>query len=176
MTRRRGRPRAERRPRADRGTPELQRKRRAGLTAEALDLCLERGIISPEQHWCGVHLRWLYTLRFGAPGVRAVDPRFFGGTEIRCEDAEWRGAREAEYLIAVQAMGVRLAPVVLAIAVHGERPAALSDARARRFGVANLALAEKIDAEIAQIREGFEHLERLWCKGRGKNAAAPIKN
>src|SRR5271154_1852352 len=94
--RRRGRPRSAQRG-SDSGTPELVMKRLLGETAESLDLCLERGIITRQQHWCGIHLRWLYTLRYGAPGVRAVDPTHLGGTEISLDDPEWRSAREKEY-------------------------------------------------------------------------------
>src|SRR5262245_3053505 len=92
----RGRPRLQR-PLRDTGTPELVMKRLKQETAEALDLCLERDIITLDRHWCGVHLRWLYTLRYGAPGVRAIDPKHFGGRETKTDDPTWRALREMEY-------------------------------------------------------------------------------
>ena len=100
LMRKRGRPKIEK-PTIDLGTPELIMKRLMGETAEALDLCYERGIISKEQHWCGIHFRWLYTLRYGAPGVRAVDTTHFGGFEPKDDNSEWRAAREQEYLVSI---------------------------------------------------------------------------
>lgn len=83
--RRRGRPRTAHKGR-DLDTPELAQKRRTGETTETLDLCLERGIITHRQHWSGIHLRWLYTLRYGAPGIRAVDPAHVRGLDLKLDD------------------------------------------------------------------------------------------
>ena len=85
--RRRGRPKSVHHG-IDRGTPELAQKRLRGETTETLDLCLERGLITPQQHWCGIHLRWLYTLRYGAPGVRSIDPTHTKGIEIKTDDPQ----------------------------------------------------------------------------------------
>lgn len=119
--RRRGRPRQNRITR-DTGTPELVMKRLRGETAESLDLYLERGVISAEQHWCGIHLRWLYTLRFGAPGVRATDPTHLGGMEVKADDPTWRALREAEYNEAIGLLGRRCKHVLLNVSVYNERP------------------------------------------------------
>lgn len=120
LTRKRGRPRINR-PMNDTGTPELVMKRLQGVTSETLDAMLERGVITQQQHWCGIHLRWLYTLRFGAPGVRAIDPMHFGGVEVKADDPEWRTLREAEYNEALALLKPRLANVLLAVAVFNER-------------------------------------------------------
>ena len=120
--RRRGRPKASR-PLNDGGTPELAMKRLLGETTESLDLCLERGIISRRQHWCGIHLRWLYTLRYGAPGVRAIDPTHLGGMETNLDDPEWRDAREKEYHDAMKTLtGSGHALLLINVCIHNERP------------------------------------------------------
>jgi len=97
FSQRRGRPRKQQ-ERSDRGTPELQRKRAQSLTVEPLDYCLTRGLITMEQHWCGIHFRWLYTLKYGAPGVRATDPAHLGGCEHANDNPEWRVERESEFM------------------------------------------------------------------------------
>lgn len=115
-----GRPRNER-PEHDFGTPELQAKRAAGTTTEALDLCLTLGYLTHEQHWCGVHFRWLHTLRFGAPGMRAVDTTSIGGYALKQESTDWRAAREEEYQHALHLLGP-LASALLNMCVYNERP------------------------------------------------------
>jgi len=103
FSRRRGRPKNNR-PMLDTGTPETVMKRLQGITAEALDLCLEKGIITQQQHWCGMHLRWLYTLRYGVPSVRATNLSDIENHESKSSDYEdplWRAAREKEYNDAV---------------------------------------------------------------------------
>ncbi|MDE3016959.1 MAG: hypothetical protein KGI29_08600 [Pseudomonadota bacterium] len=124
--RRRGRPRTTQRNH-DTGTPELVMKRLLGETAEALDLCLERGIITQQQHWCGIHLRWLYTLRYGAPGVRAIDPTHLGGLDTKIDDPLWRGAREKEFHEAMAALAKSgHAPLMMNVCIYNERPRFLS--------------------------------------------------
>lgn len=95
----RGRPRKE--PHApDLGTPELRFKHALGQTTEPIDLCLERALITPEQHWCGLHLRWLHTLRHGA--ARLTTRYHWEGTGIvPVDDPGWRASREREYHDAV---------------------------------------------------------------------------
>lgn len=123
---RRGRPRKSTSG-ADLGTPELIYKRAHALTAEAIDLCLEREIVTPEQHWCAIHLRWLYTLRYGAPGVRAVDPTHLRGLEIKQDDPLWREEREREYQDAIALLQARRClDIALSICIYNERPSFLS--------------------------------------------------
>jgi len=94
--RRRGRPKSVKTP-IDLGTPELNLKRAFYHTTESLDLLLEKGLISPTHHWCGMHLRWLYTLRYGLPCVSAVDTSCIINCTTREADNEWRQARETEF-------------------------------------------------------------------------------
>lgn len=96
LRRRRGRPR-QARPDIDLGTPELNLKRALYQTAESLDLLREKGLISETQHWCGLHLRWLYTLRYGLPGITAIDTTRSAHCAVRESDPHWRQTREAEY-------------------------------------------------------------------------------
>lgn len=164
--RRRGRPRQER-PTHDHGTPELALKRALSLTSEALDLCLDRRIITPEQHWCGIHLRWLYTLRFGAPGVRAVDTTHLGGIDIKNDDPKWRSARESEYHEALQWLGERRARLLLGLTVYNERPKLLH----RPAGIASTALARRLSDDRADLIEAFDKLVYLWCRKEKINRA-----
>lgn len=157
--RRRGRPRQSR-PSRDTGTPELIMKRIKQETAEALDLCLDRGLLTQEQHWYGVHLRWLYTLRYGAPGIRAIDPSHFGGRETKVDDPTWRAAREAEYNEAIVKLSDRgLAMPLLEICVYNERPKFLRWHDAAR--ITERQADENIRA-INKIREGLDLLADLW--------------
>ena len=102
FTTRRGRPARAKADLRDTGTPELQFKRALGLTSEPIDQCLERGIITTDHHWCGLHLRWLYTLRYGAPVIttRYADSALMSVPSQ--ETPEWRIEREREYQDAVR--------------------------------------------------------------------------
>jgi len=153
--RKRGRPKSTR-PAYDSGTPELTMKRLLDETAETLDLCLERGIITAEQHWCGIHLRWLYTLRHGAPGVRAIDPTHLGGIEIKNDDPAWRGAREQEYHEAVGKLK-KYAPLLMNICIYNERPAFLRPKKS-----ATRATLTEYAKTVSDLRTGLDILARLW--------------
>ena len=155
--RKRGRPKTIR-PKTDIGTPELILKRLHGHTAEALDLCLERAIISERQHWCGVHLRWLYTLRHGVPSVRAIDPTHLGGAEPKPEDPQWRTAREKEYNDAIRALSQSgHALMLLNICVYNERPAFLDMPKPTLQKNIN-----RMADTIAKLRDGLDVLDGLW--------------
>jgi len=155
--RKRGRPKSAHRG-SDSGTPELVMKRLLGETAETLDLCLERGILTSEQHWCGIHLRWLYTLRHGVPSVRAMDPTHFGGIEIKIDDQEWRIAREKEYHEAIKKIGVGgYTPLIMGICVYNERPAFLK-ARSGKL----IALSKNAVVIIENLRNGLDILATHW--------------
>jgi hypothetical protein len=150
----RGRPRSTR-PSTDTGTPELLLKKLQGQTRESLDACLERKLISSYQHWCGMHLRWLHTLRHGAPGVRALDLSTPKYTPSQYQDSQWRQEREQEYQDAVLLLQQRgLRHCVLAICVFNE-PA--------------LFLKQHNDAarrELQHLQEGLELLAVLWASGQ----------
>lgn len=151
--RKRGRPKTIRTPK-DHGTEELQAKRKANVTAEPLDLCLERGIISQEQHWCGIHLRWLYTLRYGAPGVRALDPTHMGGAENKMDDPVWREAREQEYHEAMKLLTDKgYAKLLASLCIYNERPVFLETAQKNKA---------KNVTYINSMVDGLDILVRHW--------------
>jgi len=118
----RGRPKAVREEH-DLGTPELQAKRGRSETAEPLDVLLAREIITAEQHWCGIHLRWLYTLRYGAPHIGAMDITRASGMDVHNDDPEWRAAREEEYHQAVRSLIEKYyAPALSRLCIYNEPP------------------------------------------------------
>lgn len=150
---RRGRPKIIREEQ-DLGTPELREKRARGETQEALDLCLAKGLITEQQHWCGIHLRWLYTLRYGAPGVRALDVNHVSGMELQEDDPLWRAAREAEFHEAVQCLQQQgCANLLMDICVHHSRPLFLSGSCRGSISAAK---------SLMQFRDGLELLTKHW--------------
>ncbi|MEJ0009844.1 MAG: hypothetical protein WDN72_04545 [Alphaproteobacteria bacterium] len=156
----RGRPR---KPPAvlDLGTPELRLKHAVGLTAEPIDLCLARKLIDEAQHWCALHLRWLHTLRYGAPPLttRYTDR---GGSPPVCDDATWRAGREQEYADAVTLLRThRCERPVIRLAIFNEAPPFLDLALCKRaWGDASL--ARRLDAQRRELDEGLALLSRHW--------------
>lgn len=150
LPRRRGRPRRNDTG-PDYGTPELIARKQRGETAEILDLCLERQLINAHQHWCGIHLRWLYTLRHGTPTIRAIDLLQPGGMCLKESDPEWYALREKEFADALdlltQAGHARL---VSAICIYNECPPAL--------GISS----SSIDRCIDRLRDGLDMLAAHW--------------
>ena len=143
---RRGRPRRVREEK-DLGTPELMRKRAEGETSEALDLCFARQLITNEEHWCGMHLRWLHTLRFGTNSIRAMDPARLKLGET-AYDPHWLEAREREYqeAIAILRQSKCLA-LIMGLCIYNERPG---------------------PRQMGPIKEGLGLLEKLWRRRRTK--------
>lgn len=156
-TNRRGRPKLNR-PAYDTGTPETIMKRLLGETSEALDLCLERGIISKQQHWCGIHLRWLYTLRNGVPTVKALDLTHCGGSEEKLEDPQWKEAREQEYNEAINLLtSTGYAISLMNLCIYNERPKFLN--LPKTSITKNI---EEITNNISRLKSGLDILVRLW--------------
>ena len=161
---RRGRPKTAR-AETDLGTAELQRKRAHGLTQEPIDLCLERRIITPAQHWCGLHLRWLYTLRYGAPAVSSSLRALAGHASIRPDDPEWRAAREQEFAEAARLLRQeRCYQAVASLVIFNERPRFLEVAR-QQAALENPRLMREMASEYEQVLAGFTLLEELWAHG-----------
>lgn len=160
----RGRPRLER-PHVDLGTPELIMKRAAGLTEESLDHCHRRGIITDEQHWCGIHLRWLYTLRYGAPSVQAIDWLSISCAPTLTDDPDWRVAREQEYHEAIlQLQQERLDKLMLDIIVFNHPVVQMHpDALAQ-----SLSFSLRNESTLLHFQRGLDMLAALWCRKRSK--------
>lgn len=153
---RRGRPKT-RSIKKDTGTPELVMHRLKGETTEALDLLLARELITGEQHWCGIHLRWLYTLRHGAPGVRAVDTTHLGGMEIKADDPEWRQAREKEFHEAIHALGSYNSALLMNLCIYNDRPDCLRNVSRHALKTMNYR-QHQLDA----IRTALDSLAAHW--------------
>lgn len=152
----RGRPRKTQPAGKDCGTPELMMKRAQGVTAETLDVCLERGLITQQQHWCGIHLRWLHTLRHGAPSLRALDPAHLRGHAPRSEENDWRSQREQEYRDAIQALtpSGHIA-LVLNVCIYNDRPSFLTPS-------CNEEQAERALTMLMGLSKGLDILVHLW--------------
>lgn len=159
---RRGRP-PKPKPTKDHGTPELQAKRSHGLTTEAIDLCLERRLISPSQHWCGLHLRWLYTIRYGAPSLSSHWWQLLCEQHGPREETQgWRKAREEEYTEAREHLRKhRCYDAVMRICVYDETPCFLRPDVLQR-ALASPPLVERIDQERRALCAGLEQLQALW--------------
>ena len=139
----------------DCGTLELQAKRRLNITKEPLDLWLERGIISLALHRAGLHFRWLYTLRYGAPTVSAVNWEYYYGKNLSLENPEWQAAREMEFSAAVKALrGIKAHKPVINLVVFNINAAAFCNKIDKKTA--------KKHAELRKIREGLKELAKLW--------------
>lgn len=147
---RRGRPPVSR-PSRDKGTPELCEKRAAGLTFEAIDTCYSRRLINEAQHRAALHFRWLYTLRFGAPCVQALDiSRLHTGCISDQDETAWRQARQQDYREAAQLLEKeKLLVAVLRVSVFDD-PTPLR--------------ADSVAASdcLHRLSEGLSLLVRLW--------------
>jgi len=148
FTAKRGRPKTKPIGRiSDFGTEQLQAKRRQNITIEPFDLLKQKSLISDEQHWAGLHLRWLYTLKMGAPNISASNLDEFYGRELRAENDDWREQREAEYDFAITALQKSKAlKTVTDIAI---------------FGVIKLPLCAN---DLRNLREGLSLLCKIWGK------------
>lgn len=161
--RRRGRPRKSL-PKKDTGTQELARKRRSGETAEALDLCLELGIINNLHHWCGMHLRWLHTLRYGTPGPQTIDLTYIGGTPTNPDDPHWRTEREREYSEAIACLRrAGHADLVGRVCIYNDRPLFLK-AEHNKKKIPSAASAAERNSLVA----GLEALCCHWRRTTGR--------
>lgn len=164
FSRKRGRPRSTAPAGIDIGTPELIHKRAFSLTAEAIDICLERELISADEHWCAIHLRWLYTLRYGAPSVHAIDPTHMGGRECTNDNPEWRKEREREYLDALKTLGSHThVQRLLGLCVFNQRPQMLHFQPGAGFGK-TAKHRESAVRELSALRGSLAQLVKLWCK------------
>ena len=146
---RRGRPRT-RIAAPDKGTPELRVKRAAGITGEAIDLCHRRQLITDSEYWCALHFRWLYTLRFGSPGVQALDLCKTRGNHSPQEDTPWRQARNQEYRQAARLLEAeRVLAAVLRVAVFDDSGPVMSRSASAQ-------------ETLHRLRQGLALLQRCW--------------
>ncbi len=151
---RRGRPKSAARQIA---TPELLQKHSSGITREAIDVILEKKLITESEHWCAVHFRWLYGLCYGIPSTSAVDLSDYApGRNCEAEDEIWRENREREMKQAFLVVkSVKAEREIMRIAVHNIPPLCLK-ARPDYTLTAGY--------ELDKLRLGLSALEKIWCK------------
>lgn len=161
FTTRRGRPKAPATT-TDLGTPELRLKHALGATTEPIDLCLSRELITPEQHRCGMHLRWLYTLRYGAPVITTRYGDRLDAPAASEESDGWRASREEEYHTATALLKQhRRYDAVMRVCIYHELPACLNPVlRARAWGDASL--TDALWRSHHRLREGLDILHIHW--------------
>lgn len=119
---------------------------------------MERQLISAEQHWAAIHLRWLYTVRHGAPTLKAIDPSHIGGYELRANDPEWYEQREKEFNDAMAVLSPNgHARLLLDVCIYNERPVFLkSNSKVKSLHTA------AASAFITCLREGLDLLSDHW--------------
>lgn len=161
---RRGRPKTGL-PEKDFGTPELQKKRLLNATSEPIDLCLFHQIIDDKQHWCGMHLRWLYTIRYGAPSITSRYTTTQWAPQYE-DSSAWRTNREQEYHEAVHLLRkMRHYEPVMRLCVFNELPRFLGE----KHQQAALNDQYRLNAHIIareQLCEGLNLLVIHWLKGK----------
>lgn len=161
FTSKRGRPRKAA-DAIDLGTPELRFKHAHGITSEPIDRCLDKQLITPTQHWCGLHLRWLYTVRYGAPVVTTRYDTIGDGAFRIADDPAWRHQREAEYHAATALLrtGKHYEPV-MQLCVFNESPVFLAPALLDRAWD-EPALATRLSLARQRLCEGLDILAVHW--------------
>jgi hypothetical protein len=165
--RRRGRPKRTNPTSIDKGTIELMEKRKAGITSEPLDLCWSRGLINELQHASGIRLRWLYTLRFGAPTLSAYSPDRLGGHSCKYEDGEWLRKRQNEYRVIIEHLEKkRLREIVVDVCVFSRMPEFLYKSPGK-LGSNQLNLYKDLNSLIC----GLDEIDRLSGSHRTSKAS-----
>jgi len=155
----------------DLGTAELQMKRIFNLTYEPLDLCMRRQIITLDQQQAAMRLRWLYTLRYGAPSISAYDPQLRGTAIMREDDPRWLEARRAEYESAICDLSrINARQIVVNICIFNQMPEFLLP-YANKI---NAKEAKKRNDQLSKLREGLEILSEKMGK-RNKREVHTIR-
>ena len=88
--------------------------------SEPLDIYLKKNIISAEEHQCGIRLRWLYTLRYGAPSLQTKLSQH-QGYGLRHRNEKWLMEKQRKYrLIVGELQKFDLAGLVIGVCVFNE--------------------------------------------------------
>lgn len=162
FSQRRGRPPVPKSDGPDLGTPELCFKRAHGFTLEPIDHLLEQGLIQANHHWCGLHLRWLYTVRYGAPVITTRYESDSQPSTAPQADLEWQSMREREYMLAVGLLkqANRFEPV-MRLSVFNEQPAFVNPTLQKRAW-SEPALANQLNRQHQLLLEGLTLLSSHW--------------
>lgn len=157
----RGRPRVER-PSTDFGTPELSLKKALDMTVEPLDLCLQRGIITQGHHRAGLHLRWLYTIRYGAPVLTTQYEAISSQRPITVHDEAWRSFREKEYHEAVTLLRhAHCYESIMRTCIYHDIPSFLNQKKLRKAWNKTL-LIKQLEREKLLFSHGLDLLQTHW--------------
>ncbi|MDG1287019.1 MAG: hypothetical protein P8P30_05570 [Rickettsiales bacterium] len=150
---RRGRPKQKRED-VDKGTAELRKKRRLNLTTEPLDWLREHELISSKQHWCGLHFRWLYTLRYGSTTPQSLDAAREKGILHKQDDESWKREREDEWKDATAHLRRNhLLEITLKYCIYQQNTP--HSWQQRSHCAYN---------SIADLNHSLSFLEKLWCR------------
>ena len=136
----------------NRGTIELQKKRESNLTIESLDLCLQRKIITPVEHISGIKLRWIYTLRFGAPTIQSklLQTKFYNSKNY---DEKFLQDLQKKYCDIIEVLKeIHAHKIVMSICIFNEFPNFL---RLRKLG----------DYQEEKFIQGIKLLVKEFKKG-----------
>jgi hypothetical protein len=153
FSRRRGRPKSIALKNNDKGTKELIEKRKFNLTTEPLDLCFWRGLINEQQHNAGIRMRWLYTLKFGAPTISSYSPDNLGGHSCKYEDSGWLQRRQSEYSLIIEQLNRHKArKIIIDICVFSRMPEFLYKAPAN-FHKHSLSIYKELELLIIGLDE-----------------------
>lgn len=128
------------------------------INNEPIDICFAKDLITNEEHWAAIHFRWLYTLRFGAPLVSALNLERINGKENIKNDEKWQEMREREYAMAVEKLRKAGAlKTVMNVAVFNIMP---------KFLINKGSLSKKnINnnySEFLKLKEGLAALTEMW--------------
>ncbi|MFK7760708.1 MAG: hypothetical protein AB8B46_01090 [Candidatus Midichloriaceae bacterium] len=106
----------------NKGTPELQAKRRMNLTSESLDICLKKNIIDNDQHRSSIKLRWFYTVIFGAPIIQSklIKLDFFKSKNY--DEVFLQKLEKKYYEVLQQLKEIYAHRIVMSICIHNEFP------------------------------------------------------
>lgn len=141
----------------DKGTKELKEKKLFHLTDEPLDLCLEKKIITEDEHKVGIHLRWLYSIKFGIQNV-TTRPKFIIDDDFSpVRDEMWLTRKNFEYRKAVDGLiSAGCLKDVMNLCIFGKSPSFLYQSqRTLRYN-------RKKFEEYNRIKTGLKTLVRLW--------------
>ena len=118
MWRKRGRPRLSQNSPAK--FSNLPAKEKIIVTSEPLDIYFKDKIISEDEHQSGMRLRWLYTLRYGAPTLQTklIQQQ---GFESKYNDEKWLVNKQQQYrFILGELQKSKVAKIVLGVCVFNE--------------------------------------------------------
>jgi hypothetical protein len=118
MWRKRGRPKSCKNSSAIFGN--VSAKKKIIVSLEPLDVYFKNKIISEDEHQSGMRLRWLYTLRYGAPTLQTKLLQQ-QGFESKYNDEEWLMKKQQQYRFIIgELQKSDLAKIVLGVCVFNE--------------------------------------------------------